>query len=174
MRAVALVDVLDDLLALVARGQIEIDVGPLAALFGEEALEEQLHLHRVDGGDGQGVADRGVGGRAAALGHDPFALAEPDDVPDDEEVAREIELFDEVELLLDLGLGAGGQGPVAGAGAVPGDLAEVGDGGLGDGQRVVGEAVAEIGQGELELVGELGRGAHRPRVVGEERRHLVG
>ena len=174
MRAVALVDVLDDLLALVARGQVEIDVGPLAALLGEEALEEQLHLHRVDGGDGQGVADGGVGGRAAALGHDALALAEPDDVPDDEEVAREIELFDEVELLLDLGLGAGGQGPVAGAGAVPGDLAEVGDGGLGDGQRVVGEAVAEIGQGELEPVGELGRGADRAGVVGEERFDLAG
>ena len=39
--AVALVDVLDDALALVAAGQVEIDVGPLAALFREEALEEQ-------------------------------------------------------------------------------------------------------------------------------------
>ncbi len=174
MRAVALVDVLDDLLALVARWQIEIDVGPLAALFGEEALEEQLHLHRVDGGDGQGVADRGVGGRAAALGHDLLALAEADDIPDDEEVAREIELLDEVELFLDLGLGAGGERPVAGAGAVPGDLAEIGVGGLGVRQGVVGEAVAEIGEGELELVGELGRGAHRPRVIGEEGGDLGG
>jgi hypothetical protein len=53
-------------------------------------------------------------------------------------------------------------------------LAEVGDRGLGDGQRVVGEAVAEIGQGELELVGELACGAHRARVVGEERGGLGG
>ena len=41
--AVLLVDVLDDLLAPIAARQIQIDVGPLAALLGKEALEEQLH-----------------------------------------------------------------------------------------------------------------------------------
>ena len=61
-------DVLDDLLALVARGQIEIDVGPLAALFGEEALEEQIHPHRVDGGDAERVTHSAVGRGAAPLG----------------------------------------------------------------------------------------------------------
>src|ERR1035438_5466882 len=40
--AVAFVDVLDHLLAMVAGWQVEIDVGPLAAVFAEEALEEQL------------------------------------------------------------------------------------------------------------------------------------
>jgi len=88
VRPVAPVDVLDDLLALVARRQIEVDVRPLAALLGQEALEEQLHLDRVDGGDRKRVADRGVGGRAPALGHNLLALAEADDVPDDEKVAR--------------------------------------------------------------------------------------
>ena len=34
--AVALVDVLDDALALIAAGKIDIDVGPFAALFGEK------------------------------------------------------------------------------------------------------------------------------------------
>ncbi len=68
--AVALVDVLDDLLALVAARQVDVDVGPLAALLGEEALEEQLHADGVDGGDAERVADRRVGGRAAALAED--------------------------------------------------------------------------------------------------------
>jgi hypothetical protein len=132
------------------------------------------HLHRVDGGDRQRVADRGVGGRASALGHDPLTLAEADDVPDDEEVAGQVELFDEVELALDLGLGTGGERPIAGAGAVPGYLAQVGDGGLGGRQGVVGEAVAEVRQGELELLGELGGGAHRAGLVGEQGGGLGG
>ena len=105
VRAVALVDVLDDPLALVARGEVEVDVRPLAALLGEEALEEELHLHRIDGGDRQRVADGAVGGRAAPLGEDPLAQAEVDDVPDDQEVAGEVELLDQVQLLLDLRLG---------------------------------------------------------------------
>src|SRR5439155_23878711 len=37
--AVTLVDVLDDTLTLIAAGQVDIDVGPFAALLGEEALE---------------------------------------------------------------------------------------------------------------------------------------
>ncbi len=41
--AVALVDVLDGALALLARRQVEIDVRPLAAFFGEKALEQQVH-----------------------------------------------------------------------------------------------------------------------------------
>ena len=69
--AVAPVDVLDRLLALVAGGQVEVDVGPLAALLGEEALEEQLHPHRVDRGDRERVADRAVRRRAASLHQDP-------------------------------------------------------------------------------------------------------
>ena len=39
-----------------------------------------------------------------------MALAEADDVPDDEEVTRELELFDDGELFFDLGLGPGGKG----------------------------------------------------------------
>ena len=101
--AVALVDVLDRLLALIAARQIEIDVGPFAALFGEEALEQQLHADRIDGGDSERVTDRAVGGRATALHQNVLAAAEVDDVPDDQEVAGQIELFDERQLALDLG-----------------------------------------------------------------------
>ena len=101
-RAVALVDVLDDALAPVAARQVEVDVGPLAALLGEEALEEQLHAHGVDGGDAEAVADRAVGGGAAALHQDALAPAEVHDVPDDQEVAGELELADERQLALDL------------------------------------------------------------------------
>ena len=40
--SVAAIDVLDDLLALVAARQIDIDVGPFAALLGKEALEQEV------------------------------------------------------------------------------------------------------------------------------------
>src|SRR5207249_1756480 len=63
---VAAIDVLDHFLPMVARGQVEIDVGPLAALLGEEALEEESHADRVDGGDAERIADRAVGGRTAS------------------------------------------------------------------------------------------------------------
>ena len=69
-RAVFLVDVLNDALAAIAARQIEIDVGPLAALLGQEALEQQLHADRIDGRDAEAVADGAVGRRAAALHED--------------------------------------------------------------------------------------------------------
>ena len=47
---------------------------------------------RIDGGDAERVADGAVGGRAAALHEDAALAAEADDVPDDQEVAREVEL----------------------------------------------------------------------------------
>ena len=96
--AVLLVDVLDDALAAIAARQIEIDVGPLAALLRQEALEQQLHLDRIDGGDAEAVADGAVGRRPAPLHEDVLLAAVVDDVPDDQEVAGEIELLDQIEL----------------------------------------------------------------------------
>ncbi len=104
--SVALVDVLDDALALIAAGEVEIDVGPLAALFGEKALEEQFHADGVDSGDAERVADGAVGGGTAALDEDVLLAAEADDVPDDEEVAGEVEFLDECEFAFDLAAGA--------------------------------------------------------------------
>ena len=105
--AVSLVYVLDDLFALIAGGEIEVDVGPLATVFVEESLEEQLHADGIDGGDFEGVADGGVGSRTAALGEDAVALAVADEIPNDEEVAGEAKFGDELEFVLDLGAGFG-------------------------------------------------------------------
>src|SRR5208283_2053856 len=100
--AIAPIDILDDLLALVAAGQVEIDIGPLAALFGQEAFEQQLHFDRVDGGDAERVADRAVGGRAAPLRHDLILAAELHDVPYDEKVAGELQLRDDRKFAFEL------------------------------------------------------------------------
>src|SRR6202035_413799 len=89
-------------LALVTARQIEIDVWPFAALLGKEALEQQFHLHGVDGGDAERIADRAVGGRAAPLHHDLILAAELHDVPYDEEVAGELKLCDDREFVFEL------------------------------------------------------------------------
>ena len=125
--AEALVDVLDGVLALVAAGQVDIDIGPLAALFGEEALEEQVHADGVDGGDFERVADGAVGGRAAALRQNVVLFAEAHDVPHDQEVARQLELFDQRQFALDLPLGALVIRAVAAARAFVGALAQKAD-----------------------------------------------
>ena len=52
---------LDHALALVATGQVEIDIRPLAAFFGEKALEQQLHGDGIYGSDPQRIADCAVG-----------------------------------------------------------------------------------------------------------------
>ena len=105
--AVTLVDVLDDVLAFVAAGQVEIDVGPLAALFGKKTLEEKFHADGIDGGDAERVADGAVGGRSAALHENVLLAAEADQVPDDEEVSGEFEFLDEIQFVFDLVAGAG-------------------------------------------------------------------
>src|ERR1019366_8660074 len=91
---------------------------PLAALFAEEAFEEKVHADGVDGGDFERVADGAIGGAAAALREDVVLFAEAHDVPDDEEVTGEMELFNEREFALDLKASALVIGPVA-AGPAP-------------------------------------------------------
>ena len=86
----------------VFRGQIEIDVRPLVAALAQEALEEQLHADRIDGGNFQRVADGGVGGAAAALHQDVVLLAELDDVPDDEKISGKAQLRDQRKFVLHL------------------------------------------------------------------------
>jgi len=100
--------VLDHLLAPLVR-DVEVDVGRLGALSRQEALEQQVHPHRVDRGDPQRVADRGVGGRAAPLAEDPALVAEADDLPHRQEVAAVVELVDHRQLAVELGADRGGK-----------------------------------------------------------------
>src|SRR5689334_18452117 len=92
--SVLLIDVLNDALAPIAAGQIEIDVGPFAALLGEKPLEQQIHADRIDRRDAEAVADGAIGRGAAPLHEDRLLTAKIHDVPDDEEIPREVELLD--------------------------------------------------------------------------------
>ena len=69
MPAIGVVDPLDDLLAPLML-EIDIDIGRLVALLGDEALEQKLVLDGVDRGDAEHVADGGIRRRAAPLAED--------------------------------------------------------------------------------------------------------
>ena len=100
--SVALVHILNGALPLIAAGEIEIDVRPFAALFGQKSLEEKVHPDRIDRGDAERVADGAIGRGAASLHENVLFTAKADDVPDDQEIAGQIELFDQREFAIDL------------------------------------------------------------------------
>ena len=98
--AIALIDVLDHLLAPFVL-EIDVDVGRLAAVLGNEPGEEQLDLGRVDFGDAETIADDAVCCRAAPLAEDRLlqVARERHHVVDGQKIARVFELGDERELL---------------------------------------------------------------------------
>ena len=100
LAAVLLGDVLDHF-AAAARVEVDVDIGHADALRIEEALEQQAVLQRIDIGDLHGVADQAAGGRSAARTHrNALRFGVADEVPDDQEVARELHLLDHPDLAI--------------------------------------------------------------------------
>ncbi len=98
--SVMLIDVLDHLLAPFVL-EIDIDVGRLIAIRGDEAFKQETAFARIDIGDVQAVADRRVRRRAAALAEDVLAAGVANDVMDGEKVRRIFQLGDERQLMLE-------------------------------------------------------------------------
>src|SRR6185503_12944361 len=69
LAAVAAVEILDHLLAPLVL-EVDVDIGRLAPVGRDEALEQQVDLDGVDAGDAEAEAHGAVGGRAAALAQD--------------------------------------------------------------------------------------------------------
>ena len=67
--AVLAADIGDDLLAAVL-AEVDVDIGRLAAVGIEEALEQQVVLQRIDVAELEHVADEGAAGRAAGAGRE--------------------------------------------------------------------------------------------------------
>ena len=59
--------------------EVDVDVRRLAPLLRDETLEQQIVALGVDGGDAEHVADRAVGGGAAALAENVPAASEAND-----------------------------------------------------------------------------------------------
>src|SRR5256885_11688387 len=99
LTAVFVIDVLDDFLAPLML-EIDVDIGRLVALLRDEALEQKLLLGRIYLGDIQGVADGGIGRRAAPLAENAPAAGVADDVVDGQEKRLVAKLGDERKLAL--------------------------------------------------------------------------
>jgi hypothetical protein len=193
--AIFLLDVADHL-AAAGFAEIDVEIGHRHAFGVEEALEQQPQLERIEIGDRQHPGDHRARARAAArTDRDVVRLCPLDEVGDDQEIAREAHLDDDVELELEpvlIGLALLGRGD-AGLGETgvepdPGELAQhrrlavavAGEAGqdrlalgrgegaaLGDDHRV-GDALGQIGEQRLHLAGGL-----HPRASGELLRAIV-
>ncbi len=181
-RAVALVDVRDDLLPA-RRGEVDVHVRVGGAALVDEALEEELVADGVDARDAEGVGDDRIAGAAAPLGGDAALPAEAHEVPADEEELGQAGPLDDLQLVRHLLEHARRHGVVALPHAVMAELLEVREGRLPAGHREAREAVALELQGDLAASRELAgpcdalqpRGAHerlRGRVTGRQRRQL--
>ena len=84
---IAGVDILHHLLAPFMF-KIDVDIGGLVPLFGQEAREEQRVGNRIDRGDTEQIADHRIGGRTASLAEDwrIKAAGISDNVVDGEEI----------------------------------------------------------------------------------------
>ncbi len=99
--AVLVLHVRDDLVAPV-HAEVDVEVGHAHALGVQEALEQQVVRDGIEVGDPHRVRHDRARARAAPRAHrDAVFLRVPDEVPDDEEVPREVHLRDDVELDLE-------------------------------------------------------------------------
>ena len=99
MAAITPVDILNHILAPLVL-EIDVDVGRLAAVFGNETGEQEIAFVGIDRSDAEAKADRAVSRGAAALAEYFLLLParERNDIVHGEKVAGVIELGDHGEL----------------------------------------------------------------------------
>ena len=104
----------------------------------------------------------------------PCSLAEAHDVPDDQEIPGQIQLFDHGQLALDLALGFFVIGTVALARARIGQLAQIRIHGFAGRHGICRKLVAQIAQRELQAGREILRVGDGLGQIGEQFLHLRG
>jgi hypothetical protein len=173
MAAVLFVDVLDHFFAAGVL-EVDVDVGRLAALGGNEALEQEIELGRVDRGHAQAEAHRRVGRGAAALAENALLTREADEVVDGQEVRRVAQLADELQLVLERGAHAVRHAfGIAHARARPGQARQRLDGGLAVADHFVRVLIGDLVEREGHARGD-GRGARDGVLVACEQAGLLG
>ena len=166
-------DVGDDLVAA-AVAEVDVEVGHGDALGVEEALEEQAVLQGIDVGDLQAVGHQGARPRAAAGPHrDALFLRVVDEVPDDEEVAREAHRRDDGKLVVQALRRVGRHRGKAFGKTAAGKLRQVALRRVPLRDLVDGELGAQGGQLQRAGLRDPDRVRDSLRQVGEDPRHLV-
>ena len=172
-----------------AAGEIEIDVRQARHVLGDEALQRQVPLERVDVADADQVADqqghrgaaptarrsllqRRLRGRQAALLHDP--LGDAHDLPVQQQETGQMMPFDEPHFLVEARFKLRGDGAVAPDGGFEAKLLQVALRGVAYGYVGLGEGVAEVGaQVEGAAFGEARGVGERLGTVAEQLGHLL-
>ena len=176
IRPVLLGDVADDRVASTDR-EVGVDVRHALAPGVEEPLEEQPMLDRVEVGDAQRERDERAGrGATARADGDAVVTGPADVVPDDQEVAGEAHLVDDVELEAQPLLGLGTPDLAVARGRDPRGRAAPGTC-WPSRPRHRKAREAGIAQRQLEATaatGHLERGRQRLRIVGQRTQHLLG
>ena len=172
--AVMIENILDHLLAPLML-EIDVDIGRLAPVGRDEALEEKAGSLRGDFGDADDIADERIGRRAAPLAQNAARAGELDDMMDGEEIGLVFERADDRELMLDrlrhrLRHAAG----IAPARAVLRETAQSLLRRAVEPQGLVGIFVFQALEVEGELREEAARRLDRLRIGAQEPGHLLG
>ena len=171
--AIAAVDILHHLLAP-RMLEIDVDVGRLQPLLGNEALEQQIDLGRIDRGDAEHVADGRIRRRSPALAEDVLAARIMHDVVHGEKIMRVFQLGDQIELLAQ-----GGAKRVVDLAAEifvdarPGQIFQMLLRGLARRHRLVGILVFELIERKGDAVGKPHGFRDRLRHIAKQPRHFM-
>ena len=171
--AIAAVDILHHLLAP-RMLEIDVDVGRLQPLLGDEALEQQIDLGRIDRGDAEHVADGRIRRRSPALAQDVLAARIMDDVVHGEEIMRVFQLGDQRQFLVQ----GGAQRVVDLAAEIsvdagPGQVLQMLLRGLARRHRLVRILVFELVEREVDAVGKAHGFRDRLGEIAEQPRHFM-
>ena len=154
---VAVVDVLDDLLAP-GRSEVDVDVRVRGAALVDEPFEEQLVANGVDTGDAEGIGDDRIAGTAATLSGDATLATEAHEVPADEEELGQAGALDDIELVGHLLEHPRRHGVIAAADTLVTERLEIGEGGFPTGYGKARKTVALELQRHLAALGDLHAG----------------
>ena len=160
--------------------EVDVDIGRLAAILGNEAGEQEIALVRIDRRDAKAKANGAVRRRAAALAEDFLLLpaGEGHDIMDGDEIARIVELGDERQLFVkplgDIGGHAVGVlvFRVALLRSRPGEIRKMLLGGFSFRHRLVGIFVCELAEREAAGFGDFDGAGDGVGKAGEQPRHL--
>ena len=154
---VAVVDVLDDLLAP-GRSEVDVDIGVGRAALVDEPFEEQLVANGVDTGDAEGIGDDRIAGTAATLSGDATLATEAHEVPADEEELGQAGALDDIELVGHLLEHPRRHGVIAAADTLVAERLEIGEGGFPAGHGKARKTVSLELQRHLAALGDLHAG----------------
>src|SRR5579862_9014336 len=81
--------------------EIDVDVGRFVARGTDKALKQHVDARRVDRGDAKAITHHRIGRRAAPLAEDAAPARKGDDVVHGQEIARIVELLDQLQFVRD-------------------------------------------------------------------------